>query len=100
MQENGDHQGIQIYNSTSTDEIQNTTTNGNEVRYLKTNNLKNKMTSGILINSKMYVNMQADQAALQENSENTNQIIFCFSKDYDVSSNKTPSIKKEYFELI
>ena len=44
--------------------------------------------------------MQADQAALQENSENTNQIIFCFSRDYDVSSNKTPSIKKEYFELI
>jgi len=94
VQENGDHQGIQIYNSTSTDEIQNTTTNGNEVRYLKTNNLKNKMTSRILIDSKMFVNMQADQATLQENNENTNQIIFSFSRDYDVSSNKTPLIKK------
>ena len=48
----------------------------------------------------MFVNMQADQATLQENSENTNQTIFSFSRDYDVSSNKTPSIKKEYFELI
>jgi len=94
VQENGDHQGIQIYNSTSTDEIQNTTTNGNEVRYLKTNNLKNKVTSRILIDSKIFVTMQADQAALQENSENTNQTIFSFSRDYDVSSNKTPSIKK------
>ena len=37
--------------------------------------------------------MQADQATLQENSENTNQTIFSFSRDYDVSSNKTP-IKK------
>ena len=42
----------------------------------------------------MFVNMQADQATLQENSENTNQTIFSFSRDYDVSSNKTPSIKK------
>ena len=79
---------------TSTNEIHNTTTNGNEVRYLKTNNLKNKMTSRILIDSKMFVNMQADQATLQENNENTNQIIFSFSRDYDVSSNKTPLIKK------
>jgi len=57
VQENRDHQGIQIYNRTSTDEIQNTTINGNEVRYLKTNNLKNKMTSRILIDSKMFINM-------------------------------------------
>ena len=48
----------------------------------------------------MLVNMQADQAALQENSENTNQTIFSFSRDYDVSSNKRPSIKKEYFEIM
>ena len=58
------------------------------------------MTSRILIDSKMFVNMQADQAALQENNENTNPTISSFSRDHDVSSNKTPSIKKEYFELI
>jgi RNA polymerase-interacting CarD/CdnL/TRCF family regulator len=44
--------GYKKYNKTSTDEIQNTTINGNEVRYLNIYIFKNKMTSRILIDSK------------------------------------------------
>jgi hypothetical protein len=89
LQENWDPHWIQIYNRKSTDELHNTTTSGIEVRYLNIYNLKNKSTSRMLINLKIYLNMQADQASMEANSENNNRTILSFSRDYDVSANMT-----------